>query len=439
VGDATVVAIAAAVKTNATLQSFDLDASDVRTTDAAEVAILDCIQANVTLQSLKLFMRSQDHQRRTRIINECVARNRCLVESVRAIMQLTPIEESDGFHSLRERAFRMHVMQYFIPNISAAQACRSIPTRAASIDVPQQAEGPQPEVEQEVKLQLALQMNEADALERESMDVARAIMLSLARPSSGSSPTAKSSRPSSAAGNASTTSAVSTVGPKCFLPNNVFKTMDGGLVLSQDLRVGTCVTTSDGGHACVTDWRPYPRNDMPNKLVEIVTHHARIKVSAKHRVVVPTSDGEDEPRFASALRAGDHVRVGAKRQRVSRSIATEERCDLFMVSFEPDVPVEVFNMPVEGVQTRGEPQAGGVYAAELLQIVDADGPGDIDESYEEVEEENDSSDDVMLETAGPRRRRRSGRSRARKAQYWSNVRGRTPSPSGQVGSSHSYV
>ena len=39
-------------------------------------------------------------------------------------------------------------------------------------------------MEKEVKLPEALQMNESDALERESMDLAKAIMLSLARPSS---------------------------------------------------------------------------------------------------------------------------------------------------------------------------------------------------------------------------------------------------------------
>merc|ERR1712157_391139 len=94
----------------------------------------------------------------------------------------------------------------------------------------------------------------------------------------------------------------------------------------------------------------------PNKLIELVTNHARMKVSANHRVVSASSDGEDETKLASTLRVGDSVRVGAKRQRLSKIIETEERCDLFQVSFDPDVPVETFVMPNYGMQTRGEPE-----------------------------------------------------------------------------------
>merc|ERR1719329_48228 len=101
-------------------------------------------------------------------------------------------------------------------------------------------------------MQLALQMAEADAHEHESMDVARAIMMSLSCPSSGPWSFAELSRATSTAGHASTASAASTASPKCYFPNTVFRTSDGGLVLIQNLRVATRVMTSDGAWACVT-------------------------------------------------------------------------------------------------------------------------------------------------------------------------------------------
>jgi len=72
------------------------------------------------------------------------------------------------------------------------------------------------------------------------------------------------------------------------------------------------------------------------------------------------------------LRAGDHVCVGATRQRLTKAIPSEERCYLFMVSFDPDVPVEAFRMPLEGIMTRVEPQFASVSADEFLQIIGTD-------------------------------------------------------------------
>ena len=54
--------------------------SDLETTHAAEEAILDCLQANVTLQTIRVAFSWRDLHRHKRVIDECVARNRCLAE-----------------------------------------------------------------------------------------------------------------------------------------------------------------------------------------------------------------------------------------------------------------------------------------------------------------------------------------------------------------------
>lgn len=129
---------------------------------------------------------------------------------------------------------------------------------------------------------------------------------------------------------------------------------------------------SSGAEASVVAHRRYEPNASKRNLVQLITRHGNIKVSAKHPIVVASDEGRPtEKKLAKCLEIGDRVFVGEHAQRLTKIIKTEERAELFMISFHPDEPVEAFIAPQQGVLTKGEPLSPSSLAyfseAELLQ------------------------------------------------------------------------
>ena len=96
----------------------------------SSTVIRNAVWGNTTLTSIsvKCLPASDLHN-----VVECVARNRLLTAAAQALKQIAPIEDSDGFDSLRERTLRMKVMECFLPTAAAAQVCRSIPMRSTGV------------------------------------------------------------------------------------------------------------------------------------------------------------------------------------------------------------------------------------------------------------------------------------------------------------------
>merc|ERR1719221_1941427 len=160
---------------------------------------------------------------------------------------------------------------------------------------------------------------------------------------------------------------------KCYLPNTAFRGTDGRLMLAQDLAVGSQVLLSDGDEARVVAYHRHHRQEVKVALVELVTRKAKIKVSAKHRIVVESTPVKTK--LAKDLHRGEFIVVGAHPQELTKVTYSEERGDVINISFMPDRPIEAFLVPHHGVQTLGSPfppgQLYGITEADLLRVAPA--------------------------------------------------------------------
>lgn len=148
---------------------------------------------------------------------------------------------------------------------------------------------------------------------------------------------------------------ISGAAPKCYLPNTGFKSPTGHLLLVKFLKEGDEVLLHDKTVARVSRIVPYPRSKEPYELTVLKTSQGNFEVSSSHRITVSDMSST---RRAHELHVGDHVFVGGKRAPLLQVIKKTARTDLYMISFEPDGPVEAFPISGWGLQTRGEPSLG---------------------------------------------------------------------------------
>jgi len=147
----------------------------------------------------------------------------------------------------------------------------------------------------------------------------------------------------------------------CYLPDTGFPTPDGKLVLAKHIKEGDKVVDAGGKVVSVLFVRHHPR--QKRELVQLGTNRGNLKVSADHRIVVPSEDNNTVTRRASELHVGDQVFMGSLVRTLTRAgPPIEEGTELFEVTFFPDSGVEAFVVPTCGMRTRGEP-----ISAELLK------------------------------------------------------------------------
>merc|ERR1711879_1126229 len=93
------------------------------------------------------------------------------------------------------------------------------------------------------------------------------------------------------------------------------------------------------------------------KVVELVTRHATLKVSADHRIPVVDELSRQAEMRAGDLQKGQSVLVGAsgtQKQKLTNVKLFSESADLVGLSFDPDWPVEAAIVPARGINTYGE-------------------------------------------------------------------------------------
>merc|ERR1712007_87846 len=116
-GDEAGVAMAEALKHNATLQSFTINASDImrdETWVAMASALEGAMEHNVTLQHLKVSGRP--------LAVGHLERNRVVMRTRQVLSSLARMSADTSFHSLVEKTFRRKVFAFFLPEI-----CRFMP------------------------------------------------------------------------------------------------------------------------------------------------------------------------------------------------------------------------------------------------------------------------------------------------------------------------
>eukprot|EP00929_Paragymnodinium_shiwhaense_P039604 TRINITY_DN20796_c0_g1_i1.p1 TRINITY_DN20796_c0_g1~~TRINITY_DN20796_c0_g1_i1.p1 ORF type:complete len:584 (-),score=58.80 TRINITY_DN20796_c0_g1_i1:593-2344(-) len=161
----------------------------------------------------------------------------------------------------------------------------------------------------------------------------------------------------SSCGLASRDSASNSMSPsvKCFLPQTAFPCPDGRLVLVEHLKKGDSVRMADDSVAkVVTLHRFEPRRSKPYPIVDLHTQQGPYRVSANHRVAIPSSTGVPASKLAVELRRGDQVIIGQKARTLVKVAQCQERVPLYMVGFDVDIPVEMFPVRPWGMWTFGE-------------------------------------------------------------------------------------
>merc|ERR1712007_22471 len=108
------VAMAEALKHNATLQSFTIDARDTNMSGETGVAMERAMELNVTLQHLKVSGRS--------LAVGHLQRNRVVMRTRQVLSSLARMSADTSFHSLVEKTFRRKVFAFFLP-----EPCRFMP------------------------------------------------------------------------------------------------------------------------------------------------------------------------------------------------------------------------------------------------------------------------------------------------------------------------
>eukprot|EP00929_Paragymnodinium_shiwhaense_P073668 TRINITY_DN37633_c0_g2_i1.p1 TRINITY_DN37633_c0_g2~~TRINITY_DN37633_c0_g2_i1.p1 ORF type:complete len:652 (-),score=131.27 TRINITY_DN37633_c0_g2_i1:185-2083(-) len=143
---------------------------------------------------------------------------------------------------------------------------------------------------------------------------------------------------------------------KCFLQFTALPSPDGRLVLVQDLKLGDLVRTVDDSVASVVTLQKFEsRRGKPHDVVELHTQQGAYRVSASHRVAMPPSSSAVEWKLAKELCEGDEVMIGEKARTLVKVALIQVRVPLFMLGFEPDLPVEMFPVQKWGMWTFGEP------------------------------------------------------------------------------------
>ena len=108
-------------RANTSLTFFKFE-TPLRRDHMLRLAMRNAICVNTTLTSITIVPTSDLH-----VLAECMARDRLLIADAQAFRQVASIANGDAFCSLRERTFRMKVMECFLPAAAAARDCLSIP------------------------------------------------------------------------------------------------------------------------------------------------------------------------------------------------------------------------------------------------------------------------------------------------------------------------
>jgi len=169
---------------------------------------------------------------------------------------------------------------------------------------------------------------------------------------------------------------------RCFLPRTAFKGVDEQFLLASHLQPGQRVRLCNGAEAEVVSVLHHQRGKFP--VCDLATRHGgRFKLSATHRVVIVNEANVKQVHCAGELKAGDKVVIGTEStQPLTKVTHSEERTDLYAITFRPDLPVEAFMLPTHGIQSHGEACTvdalqlmdiySGISEAELLQAIPLD-------------------------------------------------------------------
>jgi hypothetical protein len=145
------------------------------------------------------------------------------------------------------------------------------------------------------------------------------------------------------------TSAASTEG-HCYVPNTVIKDVNGRFVLVTQLQLFDYVYGAGGEQLQITFHKVHP--PQLRDLVTLKTQDACICVTGTHYVMVRRG-GEQVRARADSLKVGDDMVCSSGIQRLCAIDRTHEKLEVVQLAFQPDAPVEMVNMPVNAILTRG--------------------------------------------------------------------------------------
>lgn len=148
-------------------------------------------------------------------------------------------------------------------------------------------------------------------------------------------------------------------GDDCFVPGTLFQLASGLLVPVQQLEEGSTVCGSNGVVLQVIRFRHHERQQV--QLMDLRTDHARILVTASHRIVVHRPQNSTSINSgvafaaANALGVGQHVVIsdGVPAALIHAQMFSGDT-DFFQITFEPDEPVEVYVVPSQRILSLGE-------------------------------------------------------------------------------------
>lgn len=140
--------------------------------------------------------------------------------------------------------------------------------------------------------------------------------------------------------------------PNCYMPQTAFQKPGGSLLMVRELGIGSNVLATDGSQTSVVSAVPLPYDIY--SIVELVTRKGSCKVSACHRIPIPSQDAlPGDSRAAGELRVGDLVFFGSRTLPLTKISFFRMRTELYKIAFYPDIPVEAVIVPC-GMHTRGE-------------------------------------------------------------------------------------
>jgi len=165
------------------------------------VALAEAIKQNQTLKSLSVHAQGTQMGDETgvalaEVIGQCIARNRAFFCQSRTLFQLAPLDDSIGFSSLRDAAFRFMVLEFLVP--SECMPCQLSSRRGQLVEEPidplpceacpadsrasYDTEEPlaEPSAEKDGQLCQAIEESIAEEQERANSDLAAAIVRSKA-------------------------------------------------------------------------------------------------------------------------------------------------------------------------------------------------------------------------------------------------------------------
>lgn len=139
----------------------------------------------------------------------------------------------------------------------------------------------------------------------------------------------------------------------CYLPTALFELLTGMFARPDQLGVGTYVLGAAGDRVRVAAIVRHPEQER--ELVQLTTRDAIQIVTADHPVMVPRGKSSQPQAVpAESLKRGHRVYCSGFNEHPLTEVKHFSVCTVvYQITFEPNVPVESFNVPLERILTKG--------------------------------------------------------------------------------------